>query len=117
MNDTTCALRIKERCPAFVADYADEVQRAVLDGKNAHACADIMPGCDVRTAQMFNTTFMREINAFGLRGEEEEAPKPMEETAAFKKTMGGGGGGGGLESMMAGNDDFAKALKDLKIEL
>jgi len=45
------------RCSALVDAAADALQRAALDGRDATACASLLRGCSVETAQAFNHSY------------------------------------------------------------
>lgn len=66
-----CAVRLEARCGALVDEAADEMQRAALDGRDATACALLLPACSVSQAMAFNSTFW--ASAADAHGREEAA--------------------------------------------
>ena len=100
----------QERCPATIADYADQVQAGVLKGGNANICVDIVEGCTEPTAQMFNRTYLKEHFALESQGGTETA----EETITYRRAM---RQEDGLSGLAAENPELAAALKGMKIEL
>jgi len=56
-DKSTCEARVGARCSALVDAAADALQRAALDGRDATACASLLRGCSVETAQAFNHSY------------------------------------------------------------
>jgi len=91
-DNETCTLRVNERCAAAVEEYADGVTRGILDGLDAQVCTTIVPGCNVSTAQMFNSSYMHEqaeLKRVDEKKAKEEAAKPENVYASFVGGLGG----------------------------